>query len=91
MTSQYFMHFVLRKNILYYVISFRKIWYVFRKPQCGDPEHRITLCEINGIKTDNIDGYIINIYYYNRNLIRSAESRQVDKHGSLVIRACQRF
>ena len=30
------------------------------KPQCGDPGHRITLCEINSIKTDNIDGYIIN-------------------------------
>ena len=27
--------------------------------QCGDPEHRITLCEINCIKSDNIDGYII--------------------------------
>ena len=27
--------------------------------QCGDPEHRITLCEINSIKSDNIDGYII--------------------------------
>ena len=29
--------------------------------QCGDPEHRITLCEIYSIKTENIDGYIINI------------------------------
>ena len=29
------------------------------KPQCGDPEHRITLCEIYSIKTENIDGYII--------------------------------
>ena len=27
--------------------------------ECGDPEHRITLCEINSIKTDNIDEYII--------------------------------
>lgn len=28
------------------------------KPQCGDPGHQITLCEINGIKTFNIDGYL---------------------------------
>ena len=27
---------------------------------CGDPQHRITLCEINSIKTDNNDGFIIN-------------------------------
>ena len=27
------------------------------KPQCNDPEHQITLCEIN--TTENIDGYII--------------------------------
>ena len=33
-------------------------WYGFRKPQCGDPEHRITLCEINRITTDNINGCI---------------------------------
>ena len=33
---------------------------VFRKLQCGDPQHRITLCEIIGIKTDNNDGFIIN-------------------------------
>ena len=46
-------------NIVYYVISFRERWYGFRKPQCGDPEHRITLCEIHSIKVDNIDGYII--------------------------------
>ena len=26
--------------------------------QCGDPEHRITLCEINSIKTDKFYGYI---------------------------------
>ena len=29
--------------------------------QCDDPEHRITLCEIYSIKTENIDGYIINV------------------------------
>ena len=33
----------------------------------GDPEHRITLFEINSIKTltDNIDGYIINVFLLN--------------------------
>ena len=51
----------IEKNIVYYVISFREGWYGFRKPQCGDPEHRITLCEINSIKSDNIDEYIINV------------------------------
>ena len=50
----------IEKNIVYNVISFRERWYGFRKPQYGYPEHRITLCEINSIKTDNIDGYIIN-------------------------------
>ena len=48
------------EKLVYYVISFREGWYGFRKPQCGDPEHRIKLCEINSIKNDNIDGYIIN-------------------------------
>ena len=43
------------KNIVYYVISFREGCYGFRKPQCGDPEHRITLCKIITIKTDKID------------------------------------
>ena len=50
----------IEKNILYYVICFREGWYGFRKTKCCDPEHRITLCEINSIKTDNIGGYIIN-------------------------------
>ena len=27
-------------------------------------EHRITLFEINSIKTENIDGYIINVFIY---------------------------
>ena len=45
----------IEKNIVYYVISFRKV----RKAQCGDAECRITLFEINSIKTDNIDWYII--------------------------------
>ena len=53
----------IEKNIVYYVISFREGWYGFRKPQCGDPEHRITLCEMNSIKSDNISGYIINVNY----------------------------
>ena len=57
-TIVYVMHFVL-KNIVYYVIGFRKGFYGFRKPQCGDLEHWITLCEINSIKSDNIDGYMI--------------------------------
>ena len=51
----------IEKNIVFYVISFWEEWYGFRKPQCGDPEHRITLCEIYSIKTDNIDGYIIHV------------------------------
>ena len=50
----------IEKHIMYYFISFREGWYGFRKPQCGDPEHRITLCEINSIKNDNIDVDIIN-------------------------------
>ena len=29
--------------------------------QCGDQGQRIILCEINSFKTDNIDGYIINL------------------------------
>ena len=49
----------IEKKIVYYII--REGWYRFRKLQCGDPEHQITLCEFNSIKTeDNIDGYIIN-------------------------------
>ena len=32
--------------------------------ECCDTEHRITLCEINSIKTDNIDGYIINVVIF---------------------------
>ena len=48
----------IENNIVYYVISFREGWYEFKKSQCGDPEHRIKLCEINSIKTNNIDGYI---------------------------------
>ena len=93
--------FVLRKNIVYYVIGFREVWYVFRKPQCGDPEHPITLCtcEIYIIKTEKIDGYIINIYYNNSNLIRIMSSWQeritrsnetLSVEFDLVIRACQR-
>ena len=50
----------IEKNIVHFVISFRERWYGFRKPQCGDPEHWLTLFEINSIKTDNIDGYIMN-------------------------------
>ena len=53
----------IEKNIVYNVISFREGWYGFRNPQCGDPEHRITFCEINSIKTDNIGGYIIKDVY----------------------------
>ena len=49
----------IEKNIVYYVISFRDGWYGFRKPQCGDPERRIALYEINSIRTDKFDGYII--------------------------------
>ena len=49
----------IEKNIVYYVISFREGWYGLKKPQSSDPEHWITLCEINSIKTNNIDGYII--------------------------------
>ena len=44
-----------------------RVCYAFRKLRCGDPEHRITLSEINSIKTDNNDGYTINSvkYYWN--------------------------
>ena len=73
MTSQYLMHCVLRKTLCT-SSSVSEIG----EPQCCDPEN----CEINSFKTDNIDWYIINIYYYNSNLIRIARSRQVDRHGS---------
>ena len=39
----------IEKNTVYYVISLRERRNGFRKP----------LCEINSIKTDNIDGYIM--------------------------------
>ena len=32
----------IEKNIVYYIIGFREGLYGFRKPQSGDPEHRIT-------------------------------------------------
>ena len=32
--------------------------------ECGDPEPLITLCEINSIKSDNIDGYIVKNYFW---------------------------
>ena len=51
----------IEKKIVYYVISIREGRYGFRKQQCGDPEHQITLFEINSINTDNIDGYIIKL------------------------------
>ena len=54
MTSQYLMHCVLRK-ILCTTSSVSDRGAL----QCGDPEHRITLCEIKSIKTDDNDGYII--------------------------------
>ena len=53
----------IEKNIVYCIISFREGWYGFRNPQCCNPEHQITLCEINSIKSDNIDGYLINRKY----------------------------
>ena len=33
----------------------------FRKLQCDYREHRITLCKINSIETDSIDGFLINL------------------------------
>ena len=71
----------IEKNIVYYVISFRA-YMDSEYHSLVIRAHRITLCDINTIKTDNIGGYIINIYYYNCNLIRSAGSRQVDRYGS---------
>ena len=38
----------IEKNIVYYVISSKR-----GKPQCGDPDYWITLCEIISIKIDN--------------------------------------
>ena len=68
MISQYLMHCVLRKTLCTTCTSSvsEKGDNGFRKPQCGDPEHRITLCEIYSIKTDNIDGYryIINVIIF---------------------------
>ena len=62
MTSQYLMHCVLRKTLCTTSsVSERGDMDSENHVQCCDPEHRITLCEINSIKTDNIDEYIINI------------------------------
>ena len=53
------MHCVLRKNIVYYVIT-------FREGDMDSENHSVVIrsieshSEINSIKTDNIDGYIIN-------------------------------
>ena len=57
MTSQYLMHCVLRK-ILCTMSSVSESDDMDSENQCGDPEHRITLCEINSIKTDKFYGYI---------------------------------
>ena len=58
MTLQYLLHCVLRRTLCIMLsVSERG------DPQCGDPEHRITFCEINSIKTDNIGGYIIKDVY----------------------------
>lgn len=43
--------------IVYNAIGFREGWYGFGKPQCGDPEKRITLCRINSIKKGKLIGY----------------------------------
>ena len=61
MTSQYLMQCVLRKTLCT-TSSVSERGDMDSEKQCGDPEHRITLCEINSIKSDNIDGYIINVY-----------------------------
>ena len=58
MTSQYLMHCVLRKTLCT-TSSVSERGDRDSENHSGDPEHRITLCEINSIKTDNIDGYII--------------------------------
>ena len=47
-----------RKNIVYYTIIFKEGWYEFRKLQCSDTEHWITLCEINSIKSGYIEWWV---------------------------------
>ena len=53
------MHCVLR-NTLCTTSSVSERGDVDSENQCRDPEHRITLREINSIKNDNIDVDIIN-------------------------------
>ena len=51
---------------------------------CGDPEHWITLCENNSIKTENIDGYIIkfslvtNIIFIQFYILASLKIKDID-------------
>ena len=54
MTSQYLMHCVLRKTLCT-TSSVSVRGDLDSENQCGDPEHRITLCKIITIKTDKID------------------------------------
>lgn len=60
-TKQFFKN-TLRKSkyffIVYNAIGFREGWYGFGKAQCGDPENRITLCRINGIKEEKLMGTV---------------------------------
>ena len=49
-----------QKNVLTWAFSLGKPTAI-QKIQFGDSEHRITLCEIISIKTDNIGGYIIKL------------------------------
>ena len=58
MASQYLMLCALRKTVCT-TSSVSERGDMDSENQCGDPEHRITLCEINSIKTNNIDVYII--------------------------------
>ena len=58
---QYLMQCVLRKTVCS-TSSVSERGDMDSENQCGDPENRITICEINSIKSDNIWGYIINIY-----------------------------
>ena len=59
MTSQYLMHCVLRKTIVLRHQFQRGVIWIQKTTTRGDLGHRITLCDINSFKSDNIDGYII--------------------------------
>ena len=57
MRAQCLKHYVLKETLC--TTSSVSEWGEMNSEKlCGDPEHRFTLCEINSIKTDNINGSI---------------------------------